>query len=1050
MPVTLAFASAVALAFAFLVVIPAGDLLFRPCFSALAFRLRSPSSYPYLLAPYSLFPTPCSYAHRPAAVPCEGTITRVNAPELFPLIPSPLRETSAAALEWPRLRDHIAGRTTSPLGRAWVLALEPSADLAWITRQQQRTAELRTFFLRGGSFDFHGLFDPTTLLDQARIEGAALEATAIRDLLTVVERIAAWRNLLLPATNPGAPQPALSSPKGPDFRTWVPQDTGDSHDIQDSTDTHNTSSPRPKAQTGIAALSAPLLDHDLAPLLRLLRGKIEPDGSLNDDASPELRRIRRAMERQHRAIEESLRKTLRSLAEGGSAGGGSHTLQEELITIRGDRFVIPVKADFKRKVPGVIHGSSSSGQTVFVEPLETIEQNNELVRLLDEEQSEIHRILIAMTRALGQHATAIHLGAAILAEVESHAARARFAEALHCTRPTFSTNAATPNQSNPASSPGAPSVDSDGWVFSQPDSSAPYTPSSRPEQQTVASSVAERRDPRISPASPRHLGAPGIHSHNPPGAPPIDSDGWDPTNPPALALTAARHPLLELRMRAEAREASDTPESGDPTRTPVPLTITLPPGTRQLILSGPNTGGKTVSLKTLGLLAFMAQAGIPIPAESAHLPLFTSIYADIGDAQSIERNLSSFSAHIVNLDRISRLANPDSLVLLDELGSATDPEEGAALAVAIASHFLALHSWTAITTHLTSLKVYAASHEGVLNAAVGFDQHTLTPTYELRLGVPGASAGLNIAARLGLQPDIITAARAQMSTQTADIGAFLDQLHDQLTAAAAERAAMQQRERELSREKARVEVEGRVEQKARTKELEAKLNALLEDFAWQLRETVKAIDDKTVAQKISRDSSARIARLKREFSEQFNSTIVAHTSRADRNDPAAQPHLPKAIKPGDLVKLKSLGRQARVDRVIDARNYEVSIGPMKMRANLADIAEVESVKVVTPLEAARRRGGITVATANKDTDYMTSEINVIGRTADEAQTEVERFLDRAFLAGLPRIRIVHGTGMGVLRRTLREYLRGHPHVTTVTEPPQNQGGQGATEVELRQ
>jgi DNA mismatch repair protein MutS2 len=826
----------------------------------------------------------------------------VTALDLLPRIPLPLPESSAAALEWPRLRDSIAGRTFSPLGRAWVLALEPSADLTWIDQQQQRTAEMRTMLSGGGSFDFHGLFDPTVLLDQARIDGAALEATEISSLLTVVERVAAWRNVIDPPLN-GARY------------NWP----------------------------GIAALSAPLTDCDFAPLLRLLRGKIEPDGSLNDDASPELRRIRRAMERQHRAIEESLRRSLRSLTEGGST-------QDDLITIRGDRFVIPVKAEFKRKVPGVIHGSSSSGQTVFVEPLETIEQNNELVRLLDEEQAEIHRILVAMTRALGENAVAIHLGTCILAEVESHVARARFANELNCVRPVFTQE---------------------------------------------------------------------------------------------LSLTAARHPLLELRMRAAARE------EGSEASSPVPLTIILPPTARQLIISGPNTGGKTVSLKTLGLLSLMAQAGVSVPAEEAKLPLFTSVYADIGDAQSIERNLSSFSAHVVNLDRISREATASSLVLLDELGSATDPEEGAALAVAVASHFLAANVWCCITTHLTSLKVYAANHAGVLNAAVGFDQETLTPTYELRLGVPGASAGLNIAARLGLSPDIITAARAQMTTQTADIGAFLDQLHDQLTAAVAERDSLRRREQELAREKARVEVEGRAEQKVRTKELEAKLNSLIEDFAYQLRETVKAIDDKAVAQKIARDSDRRMATLRREFSEQFNSTVVAHTNRADKNDPAAQPHIPKGIKPGDLVKLKSLGRQAKVDRIIDAKTFEVSIGPMKMRAGIDDIARVESVKVVTPLEAARKRGNVTVSTT-QDPDYMSSEINVIGRTADEAHDEVERFIDRAFLAGLPRIRIVHGTGMGVLRRTLREYLRSHPHVTTITEPPQNEGGQGATVVELRQ
>ncbi len=877
----------------------------------------------------------------------------------MPTIPAILHESSAPALEWPRLRDHIAARTFSPLGRAWILALEPCADLPWIDQQHQRTAEMRSFLTSGGTFDFHGLFDPTLLLDKARIEGSALESLEVRDLITVTERIAAWHALIAPP--PNAPR-----------YDWA----------------------------GIDALSAPLRTFNLTPLLHQLRGKIEPDGSLNDDASPELRRIRRAMERQHRAIEESLRKSLRGLSEGGST-------QDDLITVRGERFVIPVKAEFKRKVPGVIHGSSSSGQTVFIEPLETIEQNNELVRLLDEEQSEIHRILVAMTRALGDNAPAILTGTAILAEVESHAARARFAIDLNCTRPTF-----------------IPSLPSENPVISTTTLSQTHNP-------VILSGArsAESKDPEsANPANTtQNLSATKAQSNR----------------FPQLSLTAARHPLLELRMRASAREAGTDPA------TPVPLTITLTNEARQLIISGPNTGGKTVSLKTLGLLSLMAQAGIPIPAEEAHLPLFTSVYADIGDAQSIERNLSSFSAHVVNLDRISREATASSLVLLDELGSATDPEEGAALAVAIAQHFLDIHAWCCITTHLTSLKVYAANHAGVLNAAVGFDQQTLTPTYQLRLGVPGASAGLNIASRLGLSPDIIADARSQMSTQTADIGAFLDQLHDQLTAAATERETLRQREQQLAREKIRLETEGRAEQKARTKELETKLNSLIEDFAYQLRETVKAIDDKALAQKIARDSATRIARLRREFSEQFNSTVVAHNTGADKTDPNAQPHIPKGIKVGDLVKLKSLGRQARVDRVIDAKTYEVSIGPMKMRAAIDDIAEVETVKVATPLEAARKRGGITIATA-QDPDYMTSEINVIGRTADEAHAEVERFLDRAFLAGLPRIRIVHGTGMGILRRTLREYLRNHPHVATITEPPQNQGGQGATEVELRQ
>jgi DNA mismatch repair protein MutS2 len=847
--------------------------------------------------------------HRLNALP--DTIADVP---LLPNIPSPLPESSSSVLEWPRLRETIAGHASSPLGRGWVLALEPCADRAWIEAQQQRTGEIRDLLTGGGSFEFHGLIDPTERLEQARLEGAALEAQEINALLTVVERIAAWRALLI-------------SPTG-----------------------------RARSWPGIAGLSAALVEHDFAPLLHALRGKIEPDGSLSDEASHELRRIRRAMERQHRAIEESLRKSLRALASEGST-------QEELITVRGERFVIPVKAEFRRRVPGVIHGSSSSGQTVFVEPLETIEQNNELQRLLDEEQREIHRILVAMTRAIGEQADAILLGTSVLAEVESHFARARFANELKCVRPKFD----HPTHDDEAVMDGAPKCG-------------------------------------------------------------------------GLSLVNARHPLLELRLRRSGAVA-------------VPITLALEPDARQLIISGPNTGGKTVALKTTGLLAVMAQAGLPVPAEAATLPLFQAIYADIGDAQSIETNLSSFSAHVLNVDRIARVANEDSLVLLDELGSATDPEEGAALAVAIAGHFLSLHAWSCITTHLTSLKVYAANRAGVLNAAVGFDQATLSPTYQLRLGVPGASAGLNIAERLGLMAEIVAVARTQLTTQAADIGVLLDQLHAQLTAASGEREAMRVREREIARERLRLETEGRAEQKARTKELETKLNSLIGEFEAQLSEMVKAIDDKAVAKKIARDSSARIARLRREFSEQFNSTVVAHTTGADKNDPAAQAGgrgvALRAVKIGDLVKLKSLGREARVERVIDSKNFEVLVGTMKMRVGESDIAEVTPVAVVTPANAARGRGGITVQTSS-DSDSVPMEINVIGRTAEEAQDEVSRYLDRAFMAGLPHIRIVHGTGMGILRRTLREYLKNHPQVTSVTEPPHDQGGQGATEVELRQ
>jgi DNA mismatch repair protein MutS2 len=825
---------------------------------------------------------------------------------LLPEIPSALSEISAKALQWLELIEHLARGAQSALGRGWIGALAPSSNSAWINGQQQRNAEMQRL-IRGGSFDFRGIFDVTEALDRARIDGAALEAAELRALIVHAERVEAWRQLVLAAPDAVRGQ-------------WA----------------------------GIEELSAPLMPHDLGSLLRSLSGKIEPDGSLSDDASPELRRIRRALEQQHRAIEASLRRALAKLSEDGST-------QDSLITVRGERFVIPVKVEYKRKVGGVVHGSSSSGQTVFVEPMETIEHNNELTRLLDEEQGEIHRILVAMTRAIAVHAEALLAGAAILAEADAHQAIARFALDFACIRPGFSD-----------------------------------------------------------------------------GAEGSEEDGSD------FDLQGARHPLLELRLRVQQGAI-------------VPLNISLPADMKQMIISGPNTGGKTVALKTAGLLALMAQAGIPIPAERARLPLFAAVYADIGDAQSIEQNLSTFSAHVVHVDHISRQADEHSLVLLDELGSATDPEEGAALAVAVAEHFLERKAWCIITTHLTSLKIYAAKHGGVLNAAVGFDEVALVPTYDLRLGVPGASAGLNIAARLGLDPVIVANARAQMTTQQIDIGRFLDELHAQLTAATVEREQLAASEREVARQRLRLEQEGRSEQQARTRELERQLKELIEDFESQLRDTVKAIDDKTVAQKIARDSALRIARLKREFSEQFQTTVVAHNAVPESEAAAKTASRRREAKVGDLVRLKSLNREGRVARVVDAKTLEIAVGSMKMRVPRSDISEVVAV-AEKPADLAKRRGGVSVSTSSgsEDSDYISSEINVIGRTADEAESEVERFVERAFLAGLPRIRVVHGVGMGILRRTLREFLVKHPHVTAVSEPPYNEGGQGATVVELRQ
>jgi DNA mismatch repair protein MutS2 len=826
-----------------------------------------------------------------------------------------LIHNSARVLEFDSLRELLRGYTVSPLGQERMDSLAPSVDREWIQRQQGLAEEIREFRRVGGRFDFSALIEIDELLQESRIAGAALESTEIRDVILVVDRAAEWREIVL------HPPASMKS----DWR-------------------------------GVRELSAEIVD--FAEFLRGFRNKIQPDGTLEDKASPELARIRREIEKQRRSIQESLRGYLRRLAEGG-------TVQDELVTIRGERFVIPVKVEQKRRVQGVVHGASSSGQTVFVEPLETIEQNNELVRLLEEELAEIHRILLEMTQRIGSRAAEILAAVDVLGELELQFAKARFAEDYNCVGVQLSDD--------------------------QQDSSG---------------------DGRIRPSG---------------------------ASKARLLLHNARHPLLERNLKPKGVAV-------------VPISLELEGTRRQLIITGPNTGGKTVTLKTVGLLALMAQSGIPVPADRAELPVFDSVLADIGDYQSIEQNLSTFSAHVTNIDFISRTATAESLVLLDELGSATDPEEGAALAVAIAGHFGGIGCMTVVSTHHTSLKVYAANTLGVLNASVGFDEATLRPTYELKVGVPGASAGINIARRLGLNPAIIESARSRLGTQARDVGQFLDKLHADLREAESDRLRLKARELELEREKALLAAEGRKEQQTKIREMEKKLESLLRDFEYHAREAVSAVQDRAAAQKLSKDAERRIAKLRREFREQFDSTVVAHSTGADRNDPHAQPQVVKHVAEGDTVKLKSTGRGARVVRKVDDNHYEVEMGAMKMKIARDDIAEVltsaQGKAGDTPVQAARARG-ISVSLSNEnESANAPSEINVIGRTVDEASREVEKFVDRAFLAGLPRVRVVHGSGMGILRKALRQMLQQHPHVTTVVEAPQNEGGGGATLVEL--
>jgi DNA mismatch repair protein MutS2 len=306
---------------------------------------------------------------------------------------------------------------------------------------------------------------------------------------------------------------------------------------------------------------------------------------------------------------------------------------------------------------------------------------------------------------------------------------------------------------------------------------------------------------------------------------------------------------------------------------------------------------------------------------------------------------------------------------------------------------------------------------------------------------------INIAQRLGLNPSIIETARSRLGTQARDVGQFLDRLHSELREAESERFRLKTKEEELEREKTRLASEGKKEQQSKIREMEKKLETLLRDFEYHARETVNVIQDRAAAQKLSKDAERRISKLRREFREQFDSTVVAHATGADQGDPQAQPQMVKHVSEGDTVKLKSVGRPARVMRRLDDNHFEVEIGAMKMKIARDDIAEVLTRTGDSPVQAARARG-ISVS-LESESQNAPSEINVIGYNVDDATREVEKFVDRAFLAGLPRVRVVHGSGMGILRKALRQYLQKHPHVESVTEPPQNEGGGGATVVELR-
>jgi len=807
-----------------------------------------------------------------------------------------LQNFSADLLEFEALRELVGRYIGSPPGRAELEKLEPSTDRAALESALADVAEAMAYqgasrqpqaAARGSAIGlrFNSIPDVSSALTILRIEGAVLEPKQILELARLIEEAGEVRAAL-----------NLAAEKYP----------------------------RLAAQVAATA--------DPRPILRDLRGKILPDGAVADDASVALNRLRGDIERQQRQIQTSLERFLRTHRDDG-------TLQEEFITLRNDRFVVPVVAGQQRKVYGVIHGASGSGHTLFVEPLETIDLNNELVRLREEEQREVARILRELTELLRTSGPQIHALVEAIARLDLLFAKAEFASDFDCAIPRFSAD-------------------------------------------------ANRR----------------------------------------LALKGARHPLLQDVLRRQKKPV-------------LPISLELDEKQRTLLISGPNTGGKTVAMKTVGLLALMAQAGLPVPAEEAEFPLFEQVLAEMGDQQSIQESLSSFSAHIARVREMLETVTPQSLVLLDELGRATDPEEGGPLGVAILESFRAHGAFTFASTHLLALKIYGATTDGVLNASMGFNEKTLQPTYVLQLGAPGKSAGLEIASRLGLSEDLIARARQRMSTSERDIAVFLNELHQRLRRTAIEerdlreqRQALEAREQELAKEFEQRE-------KAKFAELDERLRSALAGFETQTQETIQKVLAGADQRKAAEQAERRLSKTKREFEEKARIAVFGAAPVPE------QRFVP--IEEGARVRLKGVREPARVRRKLSGGILEVEAGLMRMQVTTDDVEEVlpsaaESARLPknVSFEAARREAG-----PRWDVTYR--EINVIGKRAEEAREEVDKFLDTASMASVDRVRIVHGHGMGILKKVIGELLATNPHVEKYYPATPAEGGTGATVVELK-
>jgi DNA mismatch repair protein MutS2 len=825
--------------------------------------------------------------------------------------------TVEEVLEFDQLRDLLRCKTTCAPGRRAVDALSFSLDRAQLESAFALIGEGVEFLRDGSEMGFGSLADPESWLADLESAAAVLTPAMLLDATSLADTAAMLRE---------------------SFRESARADSADSA----------KKFPLLSAHAGSVA--------DLRTHAAAIRRAILPNGEISDDASPELKRIRANMSRTRETVQKTLERMLRERG----AGAG-----EDYVTLRNDRFVIPVRASERRQVQGVVHAASATGQTVFVEPFETIELNNRLVQLAEDEAAEIARILEELTQRLRGQIGALRHAVETIAKLDSVFARARFAREFDCTLPEFSSDV-------------------------------------------------------------------------------------------LLDLKNARHPVLADTLRAHGRgvvpmtlalgSPAAASKSGDPSSAPGGL------GTRPetvLVISGPNTGGKTVALKTVGLAILSAQSGIPVAAESARLPLVDRVLVDIGDEQSIAADLSTFSAHMLNVRAMLEAATPRSLVLLDELGTGTAPNEGAALAVALLEAFRERGCLTLATTHHDRLKTYASTTPGVLNAAVQFDEVNLRPTYRLRVGVPGGSSGIDIARRLGLPEPVIERARSQLTPEAREAAALIAYLHrsrDELETLKSEAVRAAQ---ELAEEKRRLQTEWTERQRVRLKELEQQFAQAMEKHEKEIARAIETVKERELRAQLEKQSYRKVVKARSEAREEVDAAIVGHLaeSQADLGT-AGQPEKPVVqsdLIPGVRVRVRGLPTPVTLRRR-DNSSAEIEAGPLRMKVALEDITAVVSE------EASQKRhlpAGVTVRTQPAE-EPSGEEINVIGCTVEEATRRVDKFLDQAALAGASQVRIIHGHGTGALRRGLAEFLKAHPLVEAIHAEAEDRGGNAITIVQLKE